>query len=549
MNLKYKRGLAVGAILSVLTPWIWLQSTQFGSSQAQSNASVSATKMRTVFPNTLTATKPQVSMLAEIAYQYASSQHSAEAVPTLDRARELVEKNSDDCYKSGPLMRVAQGYGLAGETAKGEQLLKQALEIARVQTIANCRLSATSPQESLLNRAAESAEAGQYDWAMSIVEGVNNMYRPVTMTRIARSYWKAQQPEKARQLIERAIALNRGLPDSYLQGQILTVMALDLQQRGAVELLPPVIEQIQITLNAPVPGRSAQAGSDQIFLKLDQQVTLAKLWLSSGNKTRAIALLDQTVSQIQSLKSSSYPTEPIRALTQAAVQYGAAGQPQRAETVMTIALAQAKSIKPAAAKADAIVAVAQGYGELGQTERARSLTPVKGREEVNASIALHNAKNGKIAQAVTIARSLKTRKEMTLSQIVENLIQANQYEQALQIAKEEKIASSLPQVALAFSKAGKPQAALQIAQSIKAKEPGRQAMHLDWLLPAIVTSFAQQGQFDRALQVAQQIKTPIYQSQALTGIAAQYIEADRVVNQSKATETLDQALQVALLIR
>jgi tetratricopeptide (TPR) repeat protein len=549
MNLKYKRGLAIGAILSVLTPWIWLHFTQSGSSQAQSNASVSAAKMRTVFPNTLTSTKPQVSMLAEIAYQYASAQRSAEAVPTLDRARELVERTSDDCYKSSPLMRVAQGYGLAGEKAKSEQLLKQALEIARVQTIANCSLSATSPQESLLNRAAESAEAGQYDWAMSIVEGVNDMSRPVTMTRIARSYWKAQQPEKARQLIERAIVLNRGLLNPYLQGQILTVMALELQQKGAVELLPPVIEQIQITLNAPVQGGSAQVGSDQVFLKLGQQVTLAKLWVSSGDKARAIALLDQTVSQIQSLKSSPYPAEPILTLTRAAVQYVAAGQPQRAETVMTLALAQAKSIKPAAAKADAIVAVAQGYGELGQAERARSLTPVKGREEVNASIALHNAKNGKIAEAVTIARSLKTRKAITLSQIVENLLQANQYEQALQIAQEEKMNNALTQVALAFAQAGKPQAALQIAQSIKAKEPARQAMHLDWLQPAIVTSFAQQGQFDRAIKVAQQIKTPIYQSQALAAIAAQYIKADRVVNQPKAAETLDQALQVALLIR
>lgn len=197
--------------------------------------------------------------------------------------------------------------------------------------------------------------------------------------------------------------------------------------------------------------------------------------------------------------------------------------------------------------------VARTYTEIGQVKTAedlaRGITDVNEREQVLGAIALHYAKTGKISQATTIARSLKTAKNLTLSNIVEHLLKTKQYEQALQVARQEKVESILPQVALAFAEAGKPPQALQIAESIKAKEPARQSSHLDWLMPAIVQSFAQQGQFEQALKVAQKIQTKENQSAALTRIAAQYLKTDRNANQNKATAILDQAMKVALSIR
>lgn len=69
---------------------------------------------------------------------------------------------------------------------------------------------------------------------------------------------------------------------------------------------------------------------------------------------------------------------------------------------------------------------------------------------------------------------------------------------------------------------------------------------IDWLMPAIARSFTQQGQFEPALKLAQRIETKENKSQALTMIAAQYLKTDRIANQNKAIEILDQAWKIAL---
>jgi hypothetical protein len=108
------------------------------------------------------------------------------------------------------------------------------------------------------------------------------------------------------------------------------------------------------------------------------------------------------------------------------------------------------------------------------------------------------------------------------------------------------VQSILPEVALAYAEAGKPERAKQIVQSIQ--PPSNDSAHLDWLMPALAQSFVQNGQLEQALRVAQATQTKEYKSQGLTVVAIQYSAKDRVANRAKATKILDQALQVALSI-
>jgi len=148
---------------------------------------------------------------------------------------------------------------------------------------------------------------------------------------------------------------------------------------------------------------------------------------------------------------------------------------------------------------------------------------------------------------VKLARSLSTAKNLILTEIVRYYLANKQYDQALKIAQREDVQGVLPDVALAYAEAGKPEQALRVAKSVKPLS--NNPAYLDWLMLAFARSFAQQGQFEQALQVAQATQNKQYKSQALTAIAAQYIAKDRVANRSKATEILDQALKVALSIK
>jgi tetratricopeptide (TPR) repeat protein len=113
-------------------------------------------------------------LLADIAVEYRALGQSEQAIKILEQALPLAQASTNECFKGNPLVKVAGGYILAGEEAKGKQLLEQAIKIARTQTATGCHLSATSPEESLLNRAKEYAEAGYYDLAVEIITEVNN---------------------------------------------------------------------------------------------------------------------------------------------------------------------------------------------------------------------------------------------------------------------------------------------------------------------------------------------------------------------------------------
>ncbi|MEO8893703.1 MAG: hypothetical protein ABI417_19625, partial [Coleofasciculaceae cyanobacterium] len=430
-------------------------------------------------------------------------------------------------------------------------------QIAREQTLAGCT-SGTTPQESLLKRAKEYAEAGYDNFVLSIIDGVDNFTRPMQMAEIASIYWQQKKPEQARQIIGRAIeiAQSQRFPEFITRRQILMSIGFPLSEGGYPELLPPVIKQIQAT-----PNSQDKASLDNdLSIRVSQTWSLSKMLIATGEKGQAIALLNQILPEIQAIQLQSVPTarglspspnptSKILDLTLFATQYAAAGQPEQAKTLLMDARTIAESLAPSMDRDRALTMVAQAYTEIGQVKTAedlaRRITNVDEREQMLGAIALDYAKTGNISQATTIARSLTTTKEHTLSNIVAHLLKTKQYEQALELAIQEKI-DKTPQMAMALAEAGKPAQALQITKSFRAEELSSQSVCLDCLMSSIAQSFAQQRQFEQALQVAQQIQSKGVKSNVLMMIATQYIKTDRIANQNKATEILDQALKLAL---
>jgi tetratricopeptide (TPR) repeat protein len=484
-------------------------------------------------------------LVAEIAFQYAATERSQAAVKILDQALSLTETMSSDCYKATPLMRVANGYELVGQTSKGQQLLTKSFQIARTQTIANCTLSATSPEESLLNRAGEYAKAGYYNFALPIIRGVDNGFRPITMVRIAAAYQKDQKPDQARQILDEAIAIAQRNPDLRSRRQILLGMAFELKRTGQSNFLLPTIQQALESIRA-----QPQSQEDKSW-DITQKLQISEMLIANGQKPQAIALLDPVLPEIEALQLTQFPFERVQLLTKLAIQYAAVGQSNQAKTVLAIAQSRAQALKPSPLRNPALAQVASGYAQIGQLQTARELTGrIKthaDRERVFQAIAMHYVKAGEVDQAVKVARSLSTAKNLTLSEIVRHYLANQQYDQALQIAQRERVQGILSEVALAYAEAGKPERAKQIVQSIQ--PPSGDSAHLDWLMPALAQSFAQSGQFEQALRVAQATQTKEYKSRALTAIATQYRAKDQVTNRAKAIEILDQALQVALSIK
>ncbi len=484
-------------------------------------------------------------LVAEIAFQYAALERSQAAVKVLDQALSITETMPSDCYKATPLMRVANGYTLVGQTSRGQQLLTKAFQIAHAQTIANCTLSATSPEESLLNRAGEYAELGYYDFALRIIRGVDNWFRPIAMVRIAAAYQKDQKPEQAKKILDEAIAIAQRNPDLQTRRQLLLGIIFELKRTGQSELLLPTLQQALEIIRAYPQSQSEK----DISWDITQKLQVSEMLIASGQKLQALALLNQVLPKIKALRSTQFPLDKIRFLRQVATQYATVGQSSQAKAVLVIAQSRVQELK-ASLRNFAFAQVASGYAEIGQLQTARELAgQIKtrmDREQVLQAIALHYAKAGEVAQAVNVARSLSTAKDLTLSEVVRYYLANQQYDQALQIAQRERIQSMLPEVALAYAEGGRPERAKQIVQSIQ--PPSENSTHLDWLMPALAQSFAQNGQFEQALQVAQMTRTKEYKSRTLTAIATEYITKDRVANRGKATEILDQALQVALLI-
>ncbi|MBD0336543.1 MAG: hypothetical protein ICV62_13725 [Cyanobacteria bacterium Co-bin13] len=479
-------------------------------------------------------------MLSDIAFQYAELGDSERLNEVLNQALDSTEAMNSQCFQANRLAKVAGSYLLIGQDAQGKQLLADAIETARRQEATGCSSSATSPTESLANRAREYAEAGHLDLAIELSSGLGD---PVTLAEFVGYLAQAGQTERATELLDQAITLAQSIDDQYSKTQILTVMAQRLRLAGHTELTSSVLEQALESNGAFDLAQSNEAAS----LQVSSLLWITKEFAAIGAEQQAIAVLDQAMPKIQALSNQSFPLDRINHQVDAALQYGELGQQSQAVAILTEAWAEAKALPSNSSRfqEDAVSRVAYGYAKLGDLEQAlqiaQSIQSTMEREIVFQRIAIAQAEASNIEAAVELAQSSGSRRNATLIEITRHYLINKQPDQAWDFVQAHQVKGILSEVAIGYVDAGQPDQALQIVQHgrlegfvpdvalayVEAGQPDQalqmvENQQMEWLLPEIARGFAQQGQLDTALQVAESINSGVYKAQALIAIARSY---------------------------
>ena len=491
-------------------------------------------------------------LLPDIAFQYAKLGDSQQAIAVSEQALEEAAA-MQPCFKANSLAKIAGSYWLIGQEAEGQRRVTEAIETARAQEATGCSSSATSPTESLMNRAVELSDEGQFELAIALASGMGD---PLALSEIAADLLDVGQSRRADELLKEAIAQTQTIKealgqaqtidDAYYQTRTLSNMSMNLALAGHPEPAKAVLEQAILsaeTMETDNPERASLRGSALLWT--------ARQFAELGANDRAIAILDQTLPQIRNSPVASFPHDQVFQFVDAALLYHGMGLKDKAVATLVEGYQVAKAIAPAGARrgradADTLGRVAVGYARMGDFERAmqivQEIQPVSERQGALGDIAIAYAGAGNLEAAVKLAESNPNRNGAMIG-IVRHYLQQKQPDQAWQFVQAQQVKGILSEVAVGYLDAGQPEQALQLVQTGKLEgfmpdivqgyaesgQPERamqiaQSEGIAWLLPSVVQRFAQQGQFDAALQTAQSIADPVDRAQALIAIARAYAE-------------------------
>ncbi|MEO0458493.1 MAG: hypothetical protein AAF152_18195, partial [Cyanobacteria bacterium P01_A01_bin.114] len=307
----------------------------------------------------------RASTLAGIAFEYARVERPDRAIALLEQAETLSHgAATETCYGATPLLKIGVGYLTADQSELGQQYLTQAFEVARDRTAENCHVSATSPQESLLNRASEYAEAGHLDLAWQIAEGVDDGMHSITLASLAAHYAAAGQQRQAEnvlsQAITQAVEFAQQYPEDLDVTQMLLFVASTLVEAEQPELANGVIETA--LLQAPGGFSGLEAAALENF-ETYQTLNLVQLLADLNQTEQALALLDAAVTNIQPV--AGFPQQGTYDRVEAALLYSALGRREQATDV----LAKAQQLSDASTQAILV----QGYAGLGEFDQALTL--------------------------------------------------------------------------------------------------------------------------------------------------------------------------------
>lgn len=533
------------------------------------------------------STELKARLLSEIGFEYAAL-GSDRALEVFDQAQQSIDAMTNRCYQANPVLRVGGGHWLLerpeGDTVPGAQsdrLLNEAIEIAQAQEKTGCSSSATSPTESLANRAREIAKAGHLDLAIEVSTKLRD---PISLSEFSTALAKEGETERADEVLNQAIEFAQqfeipGVTDAaQWRTMILVFMGEQLLEAERPEAARQVFDRAIESIPAIESTEStalSPAAPAQVSLRL------ATALAESGATQQAIDLLNQTIPTIRALRDSSATDRAsldamiVDAQVDAAIAHHELDQQDQAIAL----LVEAEGDRSPAS----LVWVADGYAKIGEFERAlqmaRSISSPREQQMALTQIAIAHVEAGNEAEAVKIAQSLDN-PSYILSRIVQFYLSDNQIDRAFDFVQARQVTDVNSDLATAFLEAGQPDRALQIvqannlegfapdiAQSFAENGQPEQAIALindQWILPSLVGSFAEQGQFDRAVQIAESIENPELKAGAFLAIAQAYTEepaqsslqswlsrmAEQVgsmfgtTDRERATEMLDRAVEV-----
>ncbi|MBW4458990.1 MAG: hypothetical protein KME47_01925 [Nodosilinea sp. WJT8-NPBG4] len=412
----------------------------------------------------LPAPDVQARLLSDIAFQYAKLGDSQQATTVSEQALEAVEA-MQPCFKANSLAKVAGSYWLSGQEAEGKRRVTEAIETARAQGATGCSLSATSPTESLMNRAMELSDEGQFELAIALASGMGD---PNALSEIAIDLLDVGQSRRADELLKEAIAQTQTIKEAiaqaqkidgaYYQTQILNVMGEKLVLAGHSEPAKAVLEQAVLSAAALDTDDPETASLQEHSL-----LRTAQQFVELGENDRAITILDQTLPKIRNRPSSPFPVDNVIQLVDAALLYQEMDLNDKAIATLAEAYQAGKTIVPSAsygrADVDALSRVAVGYAEIGDFERAMQIVeeiqPTNERQGALGNMASVHAAAGNLEAAIKLAQSDPNRNGVMIG-IVRYYLRQNQPEQAWQFVQAQQVEGMLSEVAVGYLDAGQP---------------------------------------------------------------------------------------------
>ncbi|ESA37023.1 hypothetical protein N836_05525 [Leptolyngbya sp. Heron Island J] len=490
----------------------------------------------------------RASQLADIAFGYGLANRADKAMPLLEQAATY---EGGDCSEANVWLRIGVGYQAVNQPNKAEEFFTQAVEIARDRTLENCASSGTSPNESLLNRAENYAEAGHLDLALNIANRVDYLFQPITMAEIAGEFYDAGQQAEAEQLVMQAVEIAQQSPTEPIVYQMITLitMAEQLTELGQTELAQLVVE----TSKLKQPEAFEVPDSFAATLYNFHMLRLARLLVDLDQPQLALSIVDDVVPNIQPLPE--FPLDAVNNWIDAAVLYNTLDSDQ-AETLWATINNHIQQITNPQELASAQRSLVQGYTEMGDFEQAKTqaqaIENTRERQVAHETIASAYARAGQVEAANSLVQSMGNPQSVRRS-LVRVYLDTEQYDQAEQLAQQPDMLEALPEIGSRYCKLGLFERVVPLIDL---------SPSADGLRSCAAIAFAKQGEIERALELTETIADPGNRSNTLVAISAQYttepVSWQRLIgwlpksvktwlgvhDSAKAVELLDQALEL-----
>jgi len=397
-------------------------------------------------------------------------------------------------FKTIALSGIVEAYINAGQADLAVPVLAQSLQFAQTINNPNPYRKATA----LAQIASLYARIDQFDRALQIVRSIQvpNPQSAALLT-IVSEYSEAGQVDRALELLR-------------------TVQSADRKA--------PLLATIAGRLTASQPDRARQLYAEAVSIARSTQnaqvvVTVAARYVEAGG---LVAVADETVQAID----DAFVKAP--ALGTIALFYAKAGQGDRAEALLTQALA--------------------------------TLTEVSNRNSATQQLIDQAIESGRYDYALQIAQTIQAGEEIpfdraeVLAQMAERAIAANRYEAALEITRQippnfiDLRNRLFPQIARGLAQAGEFDRAQAIAQE-PSSDPSFQPRILAIVAAQILLVAGQidpaTALFNQATELANAIDYPPTKAETLAAIASEYL---RINFTADATPLLNQTIATVQLI-
>jgi tetratricopeptide (TPR) repeat protein len=510
-----------------------------------------------------------------------------------NQALKVAEEFGETWWRAWALAAVAREMAMVGMEEQAKEVFEQALQVA--EGIKSTK-GTTEWAWALIAIVEEMTEAGMFDWALQVAEGIKgNLMRARALMAIAKEMMRAKMEERVKELFvqisQAAGEAVRWRADRKDALEILAEVAVEMMRVGMVEQAREVLDQVLQVVKNEYGDFEREAVLEEIAK------SMANASLSEQAKDLFVHFLKFAERQIASDLPES-KLKVLRVIAEYAERMARAGMQEQAQEIFEQAALVAEGITMAAGipdpwrQADALMDIAQRIAKAGMFEQAlemaKRIERVWKRAETLKDIAGEMVKAGMAEQAKEVFEQalrvageiepseLGTLRAKILREIAEGMARARMFDQALKVAERiedaEEQAWAMKAIAVEMARAEMFEQALQVtgrvvkplmAWSMAIREivggmvgarmfnralevaEGIEDRRLRTLraeiLRAIAEEMARARMYDRALMVAEGIEAE-WRPSALGAIAGEMAKAEM---REWAKEVFDQALRVA----